>query len=121
MKNYELTVLLHPDLEMNPDPVLDKIKKIIQGAGGEITKQEDEGKKRLAYVISGQAFALYYYFDISMPSDAPSKISSSLNITDGILRSLLVRSDERRAKYAAKEAAEKESSEDNQKEEKEDN
>lgn len=121
MKNYELTVLLHPDLEMNPDPVLDKVRKTVQGAGGEITKEEDEGKKHLAYAISGQAFALYYYFDVSMPSDAPSKISSSLNITDGVLRFLLVRSDERKAKYAAKEEAKKESSEESQTEEKEDN
>ena len=44
MKNYELTVLLHPDLEMNPDPVLDKVRKTVQGAGGEITKEEYEGK-----------------------------------------------------------------------------
>ena len=104
MKDYELTVLVHPDLEMNPDPALDKVKKTIAQAGGTITKEENDGKKRLAYKIGKQEFSLYYYFDVSLPSDAPNKISSSLNITDEILRHLLVRVDERKAKLAAKRA-----------------
>ena len=28
MKEYELSVLFHPDLEMNLDPALDKIKNV---------------------------------------------------------------------------------------------
>lgn len=104
MKDYELTVLIHPDLEMNPDPALDKVRKTISSAGGKITKEEDDGKKRLSYKIGKQEFALYYYFDVSLPSDAPSKISSNLNITDEVLRHLLVRVDERKAKFAARRA-----------------
>lgn len=98
MKNYELTVLFHPDLEMNIDPALDKVKKIIETAGGNITKEENDGKKRLAYAISGQEFALYYYFELSLPADAPAKISSALNINDETIRYLLVKTDERKAK-----------------------
>ena len=104
MKEYELTVLFHPDLEMNIDPALDKVKKAIKSAGGEITKEEAEGKKHLAYSIDGQDFAVYYYFDVALPAEAPSKISSTFNITDEILRYLLVRTDERKAKYLAKKA-----------------
>lgn len=130
MKDYELTVLVHPDLEMNPDPALDKVRKAITSAGGKITKEEDEGKKRLSYKIGNQDFALYYYFDVALPSDAPSKISSNLNIADEVLRHLLVRVDERKAKLAAKRAeaeakadkADKaESNEDDTKKSKEDN
>ncbi len=86
MKNYELTVLFHPDLEMNLDPAIDRVKKIIDSAGGKIEKEENDGKKRLAYKISNQDFAVYYYFDVSLPSEAPAKISSTLNITDEVLR-----------------------------------
>lgn len=120
MKDYELTVLLHPDLEMNPDPVIEKVKKIIDQTGGQITKEEDEGKKRLAYPVKGQAFALYYYFDVALRSDAPSRITSALNITDGVLRCLLVRTDERKAKLLALQA-EKDQKEEEHKAEKEDN
>ena len=43
MKEYELTVLFHPDLEMNIDPALDKVKKIITSNGGKIISEENEG------------------------------------------------------------------------------
>ena len=101
MKDYELSVLFHPDLEMNQDPAIDKVKKLIKSAGGNIKNEENEGKKRLAYPINGHTFALYYYADVELPSDAPDKISSSMNINDEIIRYLLVRTDPRKAKYAA--------------------
>ncbi len=102
MKEYELSVLFHPDLEMNIAPALDKVKAIIENAGGKIEKEENEGKKRLAYSINGQDFAVYYFFNLSLPAAAPSKISSTMNIADEVLRYLLVRVDERKAKYEAR-------------------
>ncbi len=102
MKDYELSILFHPDLEMNLDPVVDKVKKLIESNGGKITKEENDGKKRLAYQIKGQDFAVYYFFDVELPAEAPVKISNVLNITDEVLRYLLVRVDERKAKMAAR-------------------
>lgn len=89
-KDYELTVLFHPDLENNIKPAIDKIKKIIADNGGEIIKEECDGKKRLAYRINEQEYAIYYFYVLSLPDGAPAKISSILNITDEILRYLLV-------------------------------
>ena len=111
MKDYELSVLFHPDLEMNLDPALDKVKKIIEQNGGKIEKEENDGKKRLAYSINGQDFAVYYFINLSLPADAPAKISSTLNITDEVLRYLLVRVDERKAKLAKEAKETKEESE----------
>ena len=116
MKEYELTVLFHPDLEMNLDPAIDKVKKIIETNGGEIKKEEAEGKKRLAYSINGQSYAVYYFFNLALPADAPAKISSVLNITDEAIRYLLVTVDPRKAKLAARSEAKK--SKNSEKEEK---
>ena len=102
MKNYELTVLIHPDLEMNLDPALDKVKKLIESNGGKIVKEENDGKKRLAYSIAGQDFAVYYFYELELPAEAPAKISSVLNITDEVIRYLLVTVDERKAKMEAR-------------------
>lgn len=106
MKEYELSILFHPDLEMNLDPALDKVKKLIETSGGKITKEEPEGKKRLAYPIGKHEFALYYYMNVELPAEAPSKISSALNISDEVIRHMLVKADPKRAKYAAAKAAE---------------
>lgn len=113
MKEYELAVLIHPDLEMNLDPVLDKVTKLIESNGGKIIKVEAEGKKKLAYTIKGQDFGIYYYYTVELPAEAPMKITSVMNITDEILRPQIVTVDPRKAKYQAylKEKAENEPAE----------
>ena len=105
MKQYELTVLIHPDLEMNPVPAIDKIKKILADSGGTITKESSEGKKHLAYPINGQDFALYYYYEVDLPATAPQQINSVLNITDEVIRYLLVKTDSRKQKLETKKRA----------------
>jgi len=95
MKEYELTVLIHPDLEVDLETPLTKIRGIITGAGGTIVGEDNWGKKKLAYRIKNEDFAVYVYFDVNLPASAPLKISSTFNITDEILRYLLVTVDEK--------------------------
>lgn len=107
MKEYELTVMFHPDLEMNLEPALDKVKKLIETNKGKIIKEEVDGKKHIAYPIDGQNFAIYHYFTVELPAEAPNKISGTLNITDEVLRYLLVRADGRRQKTEEAKATKK--------------
>jgi small subunit ribosomal protein S6 len=104
MKEYELTVLIHPDLETDLEAPLGKVRDIIKSAGGQIVREDNWGKKRLAYQINREDFAVYVYMDVKLPFDAPLKISNTLNITDEVLRYLLVSVDEkgRRALEEAK-------------------
>lgn len=95
MKEYELTVLIHPDLEVDLDAPLGKVKGIIKDAGGEVVSEDNWGKKKLTYKINKQDFAVYVYMDVKLPADAPLKISNTLNITDEVLRYLLVKVDEK--------------------------
>lgn len=93
MKQYELTVLIRPELETDLEPALKKVRDIITGAGGTIAKEDNWGKKKLAYSIAKGDFAIYVFFDLELPADAPLKISNTLNITDELLRYLLVKTD----------------------------
>ncbi len=103
MRQYELTVLIHPDLEMNLEPATDKIKSLIESVNGKIVKENNEGKKRLAYTINKQDYAVYYYYELELPDDgAADRIVKVLSITDEVLRYLLVLVDERKAKMEAK-------------------
>lgn len=95
MKEYELTVLIHPDLEADLETPLAKVRDIITTAGGEIIKEDNWGKKKLAYKIVRQDFAVYVYFDVKLPADAPLKISNTFNITEEVIRYLLVTVDEK--------------------------
>ena len=116
MKEYELTVLIHPDLEADIETPLKKVRDIIKNAGGEITTEDNWGKKKLAYKINREDFAVYVYMDVKLPSDAPLKISNTFNITDEVLRYLLVTVDEKGRK-ALEEAKKNASQDDNEEEE----
>lgn len=99
---YELTVLIHPDREADLEKSLKTIRELIASANGEVKKEDNWGKKRLAYRIKKQDFAIYVSFDLALPADAPLKISNALNISEDVIRYLLVKTDEKeRAKLAA--------------------
>ena len=107
VKEYELTVLIHPDLETDLDKALGKVKSLVTDKGGEIIKEDNWGKKKLAYQIRREDFAIYVYFEVNLPADAPLKISNTLNITDEVLRYLLVKADDK-ARQALAEQKERE-------------
>lgn len=111
MKNYELSVLIHPDLEANLETALAKVRSVVTEAGGKIVSEAIEGKKKTAYRLKGQDFAIYVYMDVTLPADAPLRISNTLNITDEVLRYLLVLTDEK-GRAALAEAKENGRSED---------
>ena len=94
MRKYELTVLIRPDFEDIEAPI-SKVRDIVKKAGGEIKKEDNWGKKKLAYKIRKEDFAIYVYMDIVLPADAPLKIRNTLNITEEVLRYLLVLADEK--------------------------
>lgn len=102
MKDYELTVLVHPDLELDLEKPLAKLRSLIKDNGGEIAKENNWGKKKLAYIIDKQSFAIYVYFELQLPATSIAKLSATLNITDELLRYLLVGVDDKiKAKVAA--------------------
>ncbi len=104
MKDYELTVLIHPDLEVDIEAPLTKVRDIIKVAGGTITVEDNWGKKKLLYTIKKQDFAVYVYFEVKLPADALLKISNTLNITEEVLRYLLVTVDEKGRKALEEQA-----------------
>ena len=116
MKEYELTVLIHPDLETDLDTPLGKVRDIIKSADGSIIREDNWGKKRLQYRIKNEDFAVYVYFEVQLPADAPLKISNTLNITDEVLRYLLVTVDEKGRAALAEAAAKKKDGEETEEE-----
>lgn len=116
MREYELTVLIHPDLEADLETPLGVVRDIITNNKGTITSEDNWGKKRLAYRIAKEDFAVYVHMEIQLPAASVAKVDSTLNITDSVLRHLLVSVDPK-AKAAQADAAAKKSSEDETEEE----
>jgi small subunit ribosomal protein S6 len=93
MNEYEIAVLYHPDLEVDPSKAEDKLKKIVTDNGGEVTATDNWGKRKLAYAIKGNEHAVYVFYTAMIPPQGVMKIESTLNITDEVIRFLITRPD----------------------------
>jgi len=114
-KVYELTVLFHPDLEIDLETPVKKVEGIIADNGGKVVKQDNWGKRRLAYTIKKQDFAVYVMFEVAIAPSSASKVQGLLNITDETLRYLMVEKD-LKAPEATEKAAKEASEDDKSKE-----
>jgi small subunit ribosomal protein S6 len=86
-------VLYHPDLEIDLEKAESRIKKIIADNDGKITKTDNWGKRKLAYQIAKQEFAVYVFYTVDMPATNVSKVEQVFNITDEIIRFLITKPD----------------------------
>jgi small subunit ribosomal protein S6 len=98
-------VLLHPDLEIDVDAPIAKIEKLVDAASGKIIKRDNWGKKRLAYPIRKQQFAVYVYFEISLEPEKVRQLEGQLLITEEVMRFLIVNRIEQKAKAEGKKPA----------------
>ncbi|HVO86300.1 MAG TPA: 30S ribosomal protein S6 [Candidatus Binatia bacterium] len=90
---YEIAVLYHPDLEIDLEKAESRVKKIIADNGGKITKTDNWGKRKLAYAIAKQDFAVYVFYTVEMPGESVGKVEQVFNITDEIIRFMITRPD----------------------------
>jgi small subunit ribosomal protein S6 len=107
LNSYELAVLYHPDLEIDLDKAESRVKKIIADNGGKITKTDNWGKRKLAYPINKQDFAVYVFYTAEIPAPNVGKIEQTLNITDEVIRFLITRPDLKAMEKAEQARAEK--------------
>jgi len=100
-------VLYHPDLEIDLEKAETRVKKIITDNGGNVTKTDNWGKRKLAYEIAKQDFAVYVFYTVEIPAENVAKIEQTFNITDEIIRFLITRPDLKAQAKAEALAAEK--------------
>ena len=93
MNQYEIAVLYHPDLEIDLAKAEDRVKKIIADNGGEIRKTDNWGKRKLAYPIKKQDYAVYVFYTVDIPAQNIQKVEQIFNITDEIIRFLISKPD----------------------------
>ena len=107
LNQYEIAVLYHPDLEIDLEKASGKVEKIITDNGGKITNTDNWGKRKLAYPIAKNDFAVYVFYTVEMPGEAIQKIEQTFNITDEIIRFLITKPDLKAKAKAEDLAAEK--------------
>jgi len=93
MNQYEIAVLYDPGLELDLAKAESKVEKMITSAEGKILKTDNWGKRKLAYPIAKQEFAVYVFYTAEIPSINIQAIERELNIADEIIRFMVVKLD----------------------------
>ncbi len=95
MHKYETIFIARPDLtEEAFTELVEKFNKLINDYG-KVESVDDWGIKKLAYAIDFLSEGHYVLINFEAPVDFPSELERIYNITDGIMRSIIVNKDEK--------------------------
>ena len=67
----------------------EKFSELIK-ANGTLTNIDDWGKRKLAYEINYESEGYYVLYNFESKPDFPAELERVINITDGVLRSVVV-------------------------------
>jgi len=92
MRNYELMVILDPELEERTiAPSLDRFLTVITNSGGTVGKVDVWGRRRMAFEIKKNVEGIYAVIDIDAEPSAVIELDRQLNLNESILRTKLMR------------------------------
>ena len=85
-------LVLHPEVdEERRQAVMERVRRAVSEGGGEITGEDAWGRRRLAFKMAGHAEAYYHIVHLRTDGQATSALENALNLTEDVLRHLLVR------------------------------
>ncbi len=92
MSVYELAVVTSDELpEKDKKEIFEKIEKKISDSKGTLTNTEEWPKRKLAYPIKKNTNAIFTFVQFEVDSKVPAEIRKELNISESVLRSLLIK------------------------------
>ena len=91
-RSYETLVLIHPDAgEPGSKELAERIKKLVEDQGGNVTQIQEWGVRELAYLIGKQRRAFYVLFEYRGTPKGLLEIERNLKLMDRVLRFVSVR------------------------------
>lgn len=97
LNKYELMYILDPALEGDErKELIGRFTKLLEDNGSTIDKVDEWGKRRLAYPIDFKNEGYYVLVNFQAGPDVPREIERNLRISDQVLRSLVVKIEEKR-------------------------
>lgn len=92
MNQYEVMYVIDPTLEDSARvDLINRFSELVKENGGEVDRVDEWGKRRLAYAIQYKTEGYYVLMYIKAPSELPRELERNLQISDSVLRYLVVR------------------------------
>jgi len=94
LNNYELTVIISPDIaEENLPQTIDSLTQLINKSKGQVTQTDQWGRRKLAYPIRHHGEGNYVILKVELDPSKAAELEGNLNISEAFLRHLLIRLD----------------------------
>jgi small subunit ribosomal protein S6 len=90
MRHYEIILLVHPDQSEQVPAMLERYKGMIAAAGGKVHREEDWGRRQLAYQINKLTKAHYLCLNIEADAQVLGELEHAFRFNDAVLRHLTV-------------------------------
>jgi len=90
MRHYEVTLIVHPDQSSQVTTMIEKYKELITTGSGVVHRDEDWGRKHLAYPINKIYKAHYLMMNIECDKETLDKLNYNFRFNDAILRNLII-------------------------------
>lgn len=90
MRHYEIVFLVHPDQSDQVPAMLKKYAGIISKDGGKIHREEDWGRRQLAYPINKIHKAHYILLNIECSLKVLDELSSNFKFNDAVIRNMII-------------------------------
>jgi small subunit ribosomal protein S6 len=92
MRNYELMVILDPDLEERTvAPSLDQYLTLVRQDGGSVESVDVWGRRRLAYEIDKKAEGIYAVVTLSADPATVKELDRQLGLNESVMRTKVLR------------------------------
>ena len=93
MRHYEIVFLVHPDQSEQVPAMIERYRALIEGGNGIIHRQEDWGRRQLAYSINNLVKAHYVLFNVEADQAVLNELVEAFRFNDAVLRHLVMRRD----------------------------
>lgn len=94
MRHYEIVFLVHPDQSEQVPAMIERYRGIIEAQDGVIHRQEDWGRRQLAYPINKIYKAHYTLMNIECGQQALDELTSAFKFNDAVIRHMVLLRDE---------------------------
>lgn len=91
MRHYEIVLLVHPDQSEQVPAMVERYTTVVTEAGGTVHRNEDWGRRQLAYPIQDLHKAHYVLLNVEVSDETIDDLKTTFRFNDAILRSMVIR------------------------------
>lgn len=94
MRHYEIVLLVHPDQSEQVPAMVERYRSVVEENGGAVHRQEDWGRRQLAFPIEKVHKAHYLLFNVECTAEVLDELKNMFKFSDAVIRNLVIRQEE---------------------------